>query len=204
MNRVRRGAGGVSVCSAPLLSCIREVVTEGKIALSMSGWLTELGTCFSSRTPVFSQIRAGRILTSAVALWVYPSVFSAFLLPLLYLTPFSLLWSLSLMPTPAPTPPHTKEAARHTLTVLSSTHSMSDPPKAQVPEGILLAALGTKCLYLGWGWAQGEREPLEEGRSQNEDHRGLRDTCIWALSSLENCSFHLDSTYVALKGGRFL
>lgn len=55
---------------------------------------------------------------------------------------------------------------------------MSDPPKAQAPEGILPAALGTECLYLGWGWAQGEGEPLEEGRSQNEDHRGLRDTCV--------------------------
>lgn len=102
---------GGCLCSAPLLSCIQEVVTGGKIARNVSGRLAELGTCFSSRTPVFSQVRAGRILTSALALWVCPSVSCPFLLPLLYLTPFSLLWSLSLMPTAAPAPQHAKEAA---------------------------------------------------------------------------------------------
>lgn len=56
--------------------------------------------------------------------------------------------------------------------------SMSDPPKAQAPEGILPAAPGTECLYLGWSWARDEGQPLEEGRSQIQDHRGLRDTCI--------------------------
>jgi len=55
---------------------------------------------------------------------------------------------------------------------------MSDPPKAQASEGILPAAPGTECLYLGCSWARDEGESLEEGRSQNQDHHGLRDACV--------------------------
>lgn len=61
----------------------------------------------------------------------------------------------------------------------------------------------TKCLCGGRSWAQGEKEPPEEGLPEDKEHHCFHDTYAQSLSYLGNCSFHL-GTWVPVAMKRWL